>query len=248
MPRPAEVHLLFDRTVTPGITADHFEPGWLQAQQRIVGTAKGRGTVHFFREGPAVWVLRRYLRGGWAGRFNREAYLWWGIERTRPWREWHLLAELIAKGLPVPRPIAARVTRSGWCYRGDLITERLEGTTPLGEFLASGPLAGEEWTKVGTLLARFHACGVRHDDINVSNLLRDERGAYHLIDFDKAEIVPAGAWQERNLARFRRSIEKLRRRNPGVWFTDADWMAVREGYRAGPGLADAGAGLGKTRR
>jgi 3-deoxy-D-manno-octulosonic acid kinase len=233
MPRPAEVHLLFDRLATPGITTDHFEPEWLRAQQRVVGTAKGRGTVYFFRAGEAVWVLRRYLRGGWVGRFNRDAYLWSGLEQTRPWREWRLLTALRAKGLPVPRVIAARVRRSGMFYRGDLITERVEGTSPLGALLTAGAMPREEWAQVGGLLARFHAHGVRHDDINVSNVLRDGRGVYHLIDFDKAEIVPAGAWQEQNLARFRRSIEKLQRRNPASCFVEADWVALREGYRKG---------------
>lgn len=231
MSRPAEVHLLFDRAATPGITADHFEPGWLEAQGAVLGTARGRGTVYFFRAGEAVWVLRRYRRGGWVGRFNRDSYLWTGLEQSRPWREWRLLADLCAKGLPVPRPIAARVARTGLLYRGDLITERLEGTTPLGALLAAGALPREEWTKIGALLARFHAHGVRHDDINVSNVLRDERGGYHLIDFDKVEVAPAGAWQEQNLARFRRSIVKLQRRNPAVSFTGPDWVSLREGYR-----------------
>ncbi|AOS44855.1 3-deoxy-D-manno-octulosonic acid kinase [Lacunisphaera limnophila] len=230
---PRDVQLLFDRAATPGITADHFEPEWLQRQQLVVDTAKGRGTVYFFRAGPAVWVLRRYRRGGWMGRVNRDAYWWQGLEQTRPWREWRLLAELRAKGLPVPRPIAARVTRSGLVYHGDLITERIEGATPLGALLAAGALPREEWGKVGALLARFQAEGVRHDDINVSNVLRDGRGAYHLIDFDKALIAPPGAWQERNLARFRRSIEKLQRRQPAVGFTAADWAAVRAGYQTG---------------
>lgn len=235
MSRPAEVFLLSDPAVTPEITENHFEPAWLERQQAILGTAKGRGTVYFFRAGAAVWVLRRYLRGGWVGRFNRESYLWQGIEQTRPWREWRLLTALRAKGLPVPRPIAARVQRSGLFYRGDLITERLEATTALGELMTAGALTPDDWHRVGALLARFQAHGVRHDDINVSNVLCDKHGMYHLIDFDKAEIVPAGGWQARNLARFHRSIEKLQRRNPAVVFGEADRAALREGYRAQSG-------------
>ena len=117
-------------------------------------------------------------------------------------------------------------------YRGDLITERIEPAASLGALMVANAVSREDWIKVGVLLAQFHAQGVRHDDINVSNVLRDEHGRYHLIDFDKAWIEPAGAWQERNLARFRRSIEKLRGRNPGVVFEEADWAAVMEGYRA----------------
>jgi 3-deoxy-D-manno-octulosonic acid kinase len=118
-------HLVLDPAMAPAVTEDHFEPDWLLRQQLVTGTAKGRGTVYFFRAGPATWVLRRYLRGGWMGRFNRERYAWLGLEHSRPWREWRLLTDLRARGLPVPRPIAARVKRAGLVYRGDLITERI---------------------------------------------------------------------------------------------------------------------------
>jgi 3-deoxy-D-manno-octulosonic acid kinase len=224
-------HLWFDPAMAPAVTENHFDPDWLQRQQLVTGAAKGRGTVYFFRVGPATWVLRRYLRGGWMGRFNRGAYAWFGLERSRPWREWRLLAELRAKGLPVPRPIAARVRRSGMVYGGDLITERIEPAAALAALMVAKALDQDDWRKIGALLARFHEHGVRHDDINVSNMLRDEQGRYHLIDFDNARIEPAGAWQERNLARFRRSIDKLRRRNPAAAFQDSDWAAVMAGYR-----------------
>ncbi len=231
MSLPSSVHLLVDPATLPAATEDHFDPEWLNRQQLVVGTAKGRGTVYFFRAGPATWVLRRYWRGGWIGRFNRERYLWRGLEATRPWREWRLLAALRAQGLPVPRPIAARVRRSGLTYRGDLITERIEPAVPFGALLAAGVVAREDWVKVGRLLAQFQAHGVRHDDINVSNVLRDEHGRYHLIDFDKAKLARDGGWKERNLARFQRSIEKLRTRNPAVVFGPAEWDALLDGYR-----------------
>lgn len=232
MPRLAEDFLLFDREMVPELTSDHFEPDWLHGRKAIIATAQGRGTVFFARMGEAVWTLRRYLRGGWMARFNRERYLWLGLHNSRPWREWHLLAALHEKGLPVPRPIAARVRRTGLVYRGDLITERIEAATSLGALMKDNALTLQDWQRVGALLASFHEHGVRHDDINVSNILRDAQGRYHLIDFDKAWIAPAGVWRVRSLARLRRSIDKLRRRHPACAFAAADWNALLEGYDA----------------
>ena len=40
------------------------------------------------------WVLRHYQRGGWAAKLSDDAYLYTGAERTRPFREWRLLAQL----------------------------------------------------------------------------------------------------------------------------------------------------------
>jgi 3-deoxy-D-manno-octulosonic acid kinase len=237
MPRLAEAFLLFDRSASPGLTEEHFELEWWKRQSAIVGSAQGRGTVFFAQMGARVWALRRYLRGGWMGRINRERYLWPGLSNSRPWREWHLLAELRERGLPVPRPIAARVQRRGLVYRGDLITERIESSTPLCQLIRAGRVTTEDWRGVGALLARFHRHGVRHDDINVSNVLRDEHGVFHLIDFDKAQIVPAGAWLVANLARFRRSIEKLLQR-AGRDFDPADWETLMDGYGADAALRD----------
>ena len=42
--------------------------------------------------------------------------------------------------LPVPRPIAARYTRSGLAYRADLITEELPSRLTLAQALAARPL------------------------------------------------------------------------------------------------------------
>lgn len=232
MPRSAEAFLLFDQKTEPELTEDHFKPEWWQRRKAIVDSAQGRGTVFFTQVGDTVWALRRYLRGGWMARFNRECYFWPGLKNSRPWREWHLLTTLRERGLPVPRPIGARVVRSGLVYTGDLITERIEASMPLGALLKQGRVTTGDWRCIGELLERFHRHGVRHDDINVSNVLRDAQGRFYLIDFDKAKIVEAGGWQAANLARFRRSIDKLGQREANCCFADEDWNALLSGYRA----------------
>lgn len=210
----------------------HFDPAWWCRQGAQVGTASGRGRVYFVRADEQVWALRHYRRGGWIARFIADSYLWPGLERTRPWREWHVLRKLRELGLPVPEPVAARVTRYGFVYRGDLITRRIEGAVTLACVLQTRSLPADDWARIGGLLRRFQDVGLRHDDINVSNILVDADGSFHLIDFDKACIVKQGAWRRQNLARFHRSLQKHLNRNPRFAFNAAAWDAVLESYNA----------------
>jgi len=226
-------HVLHDPDAMSHPRAELFTPAYWQTVDRVEGRAQGRGgSVVFVRGGKdgEAWALRHYRRGGQLGRVVRDSYLWLGLAAARPWREFRLTAELRAKGLPVPRPVAAYVERRGLAYRGDLITARIAGAEPLADLLAAGVLPAAQWAALGKMLRRFHASGVRHDDINARNILRDGKGAFHLIDFDKARLLPLGAWQAQNLARFRRSLEKFKSASPGFHFEDADWAALLTGY------------------
>jgi 3-deoxy-D-manno-octulosonic acid kinase len=227
--------ILRDASQHAAIGNDHFNPEWWRRQGAAIGVANGRGKVHFVQAGEEVWAIRHNLRGGWMARISSDCYLWSGLERTRPWREWRVLRQLWDLGLPVPLPVAARVVRCGAFYRGDLITRRIEQTVTLGQVLHERPLPPEDWRRIGSLLRRFQEVGLRHDDINVSNLLVDAEGTFHLIDFDKACIAAPGAWCGHNLARFRRSLQKQLNRNPRFAFNDAAWDAVLESY-ADPSL------------
>ncbi len=231
--RSGRVFVLHDEPAPASITPDHFEPAWWRLRGATLGTASGRGTVMFVRPPGAtpVWVLRHYHRGGWIARFSRDRYVWTGLEATRPWREWRLTRRLRELDLPVPTPIAARVVRHGLTYAGDLLTQRIENAATLASILRARALPADAWSELGALLRRFHDAGVRHDDINVSNILLGIDGRFHVIDFDKAAIVRPGAWREHNLSRFRRSLEKHRALAPAFAFTPADWTALQSGYR-----------------
>jgi 3-deoxy-D-manno-octulosonic acid kinase len=225
--------VLHDPAALPQPHVGIFDPAHWEAAGAIVGRAQGRGSVAFVRGGQhdQVWALRHYRRGGWVGRIVADRYLWLGLVHTRPWREFRLTRELHDKGLPVPLPVAAHVERGGLLYRGDLITQRIEGAQPLADLLVAGPLPPAHWTQLGRVLKRFHAAGVRHDDINARNVLRDARGAFHVIDFDKAQLLPSGAWQAQNLARFQRSLEKFKAASPAFHFAQPEWQALLAGYK-----------------
>lgn len=225
------------------LTDECFEASWWRQRNAVVGTARGRGTVYFVQRAEDQWALRHYWRGGWTARCNRDQYLWTGLESCRPWRELKLLTILHGAGLPVPKPIGARVIRSRFGYSGDLLTEVLPATKPLHTLLRSEGMSAPDWVALGALLRRFHAHDVRHEDLNVGNILRDEHGAFYLLDFDKACLTMPGSWSGRTLRRLHRSLEKCGRRYPMFKFAPADWEALRAGYGAPAAAGEQGADL-----
>src|SRR5690606_26182180 len=122
------------------------------------------------------WVLRPYRRGGLVARLSEARYLWTGLERTRAFRELRLTADLHARGLPVPRPVAADVTRHGLTYSAALITVRLPGARALASLLENGEADDDLLQRVGATIRRFHDVGLDHVDLDARNLLVDEGG------------------------------------------------------------------------
>ena len=217
--------ILYDDTLVSHADAALFAP---PARTAAVG---GRGAAWIVpgSEG-GEWVLRHYRRGGLPAKLLDDTYLWTGLGYTRPWREWHFLAEMHALGLPVPRPVAARVLRSGIAYRGDLITRRIPKAHSLAELLAQGAVASVPWQVIGSCIRRFHEAGVWHPDLNAHNILVDETGGAWLIDFDRGEHHRRSgdaAWKHRNLARLQRSLCKSDLTDAVI---AAGWAALLDGY------------------
>lgn len=214
--------------------ASLFDRETLIAQGRLVEASGGRGSVSFIRLDGLELVLRRYLRGGLAARVSRDRYLWLGEAHTRAFRELRLLAALVGLGLPVPRPVAARYNRSGLGYRGELVTERLPGASPLAARWLAGEATDEDWALAGRCIRRFHDAGVQHADLNANNIMLDGRGGAWLLDFDRGRIQRPGPWREQVLARLARSLEKI---GTGAGRGDewrARFAALKRAHDAGP--------------
>lgn len=209
---------------------DWFEPAWWQARGQAVPADTGRGTTWFVGDPGAQWVLRHYWRGGRVARWIADRYLWFGLERTRPFIEFRLTLRAHALDLPVPRPVAARVLRAGLTYIGDLITERLPAV-PCSSLMAKGMLDAAGWRAAGVCIARCHGAGLDHADLTLNNLLLGRDGTAHVIDLDRAVLRAPGRWAAANLARLRRSLVKL---TPGWTAADRDaaWREFMAGYSA----------------
>lgn len=209
--------------VCVSVAAHPAQPAWFEPDHWGARAAPvevgGRGAAWFIDSGRGRWVLRRYRRGGLVARVSQDRYLFTGEQRVRSVAEFRLLARLRALGLPVPAPVAAMYVRRAGMYRAALLIERIENVRPLSAWLVQEAPAGM-WDMVGRTLARFHAAGVDHADLNANNILVADQAVW-LIDFDRGQLRAAdGAWRQGNLDRLQRSLQKL-----GGIAADAVWRS-----------------------
>jgi 3-deoxy-D-manno-octulosonic acid kinase len=223
--------ILYDAARLRKPDAAMFDREYWKARGLLEEFAGGRGSVSVLHATEGDWVLRHYRRGGLAARMSADRYLWTGTNATRSFREWRLLAELVRRGLPVPAPIAAGYERSGATYTADIITARLSGARTLAQTIETQSLESAMWAHIGRTIARFHASGVHHADLNANNIML-AGGDVYLLDFDRGRIRARGGWEAAVIARLRRSLDKVKTQRPNVQFTDADWNALTQPLRA----------------
>ncbi len=171
----------------------------------------GRGEAQYVTTAFGQAVLRHYRRGGRIAWLLKDRYWWPGqVEHTRAYQEFQLTEMLFSLGLPVPKPLAARVIRDRFWYRSDLLTKRIMDTMTLAESIKQTGFSGQPWHSIMTCIARFHAAGINHADLNAHNVLIDSAGNVFLIDFDRSKRADSfGHFAPKNLARFLRSLNKL---------------------------------------
>ena len=220
------------RINTPG--AHCFDPDYWSGHADVLPVPGGRARVLRIVQPGQDWILRHFHRGGWMGAITADRYLWTGLARSRPWREWHLLYDLYRAGFPVPRPIAARVQRiQRWWYRADLISEWVDGE-PLSVILRRAVVPQRLWYRIGVQIRRFHRAGIYHADLNLDNILIEPDQRVCLLDFDKSgRRPPRASWQHANLRRLQRSLLKAQVRTPDLAFSAGDWDELLSGYAEG---------------
>lgn len=223
--------MVFDAGLPDGPTRDWFDPAWWAGKITLDTAGGGRGGVAFLDTPVGPCVLRHYRRGGLVAPLLGDRYVWNGRIRSRGFAEFSLLAELRQRGLPVPAPITARYVRRGLYYTADLITRTIENARTLAEIIASRDFDSALAAQVGALVARFHAAGVDHADLNAHNILVADAKLW-LIDFDRGEIRATGtAWKLANLARLKRSLLKVGACDHDEALLDREiWAPLMRGY------------------
>ncbi len=222
-------HLMLAASDRETPIAGWFAAGdWRRAGAVALETS-GRGEVLIVARGDETWVLRHYRRGGLVARFIDDHYLWLGAERARAFREWRLLRELRAAGLPVPHPVAAHVYRTGFIYTADIITSYLPDTHKLSWFIEQGRVPSACWRRIGSMIRAVHDNGVDHPDLTAHNVLLDDAGKCFLVDFDNAKRKPLGDWRRLGMQRFNRSLRKVALET-GTDFDSSTWGEIEAGY------------------
>ena len=208
------------------INEDFFEVNkWLQNQSTDV-TDSGRGETIFFEYQNLKCVLKHYYRGGILGHFIRDRYLWTGIDGSRSIREFRRLEKLSAMGLPVPKPIGARVKKSGATYTADLITIEIENSKTLSELIIDDDVDNNVWKSIGKCLHLFNNKEIYHPDLNTNNILIDDELNVYLIDFDTSSRLHQKISSKRStLDRFHRSLKKTFK-NSNKKFLESDWNII----------------------
>ena len=208
------------------IDEDFFEANkWLQNESADV-TDSGRGETIFFEHQNLKCVLKHYYRGGMLGRYIRDRYLWTGIDGSRSIREFRRLKKLSSMGLPVPKPVGARVKKSGATYTADLISIEIENSKTLSELIVDDDVDRNIWEAVGQCLHLFNNKEIYHPDLNTNNILIDDELNVYLIDFDtSSRLHPKISSKRSTLDRFHRSLKKTYKKRNKT-FSESDWNII----------------------
>lgn len=218
--------------LTESVTEHWFEPDFWRNQGKIKGHATGRGTTYFINHNHRELVLRHYRRGGLMGKLIADQYLFTGWRHSRALREADLLLHMATLGLPVPQPIAARVSRQGLFCRADIIIEKIANATDVHQLLLSTPLSQQQWQGIGQAIALMHQAQVYHHDLNIHNIMLDSSDKVWLIDFDKCQIQQGNKWKQANLARLLRSLHKEKDKHASYHFNLSHWQSLLAGYNS----------------
>ena len=151
--------------------------------------------------------------------------------KSRAMSEFTVLAKLYRRGLPVPRPCAARMVRSNLVYRADIILSLVKNSLDLVAVLKDRALTKDEWKMVGKTIRRFHDAGLYHADLNSHNILLDSDGKVWLIDFDKCHFREPNTWTRENMDRLLRSFRKEKGLHPDFHWQESDWRILLNSYK-----------------
>lgn len=164
-------------------------------------------------------IVKHYEHGGLFRKITRDIFL----GNSRPFRELAVLEVASQKGIPVPEVLAARVDRIfGPFYKGEIVYKEIPDSANLLEYLKrlnERPMGERISLKrkiinsLAQAIKKMHISGIYHADLNVKNVLIQNRGEaprIYLVDFDCSKIKKNLFLRVRikNLARFHRSCEK----------------------------------------
>lgn len=185
-------------------------------------------------------VVRHNRHGGLLAGLTGDRFL----PPTRAPHELDVARRLAEAGVPTPDVVAIAVYAAGAFRRSDTVTREVAPARDLAAALVAGDHDERATALAATarLVAALSAAGARHHDLNVKNVLLEERaeGMRALVlDVDRVTFeTPAAVAVERNLARLLRSARKWRDRY-GARVSDGELAALSAAARLAGASAEA---------
>lgn len=243
----AGVRLLVRSSLVGPLAARAFaeaEPArWGVVVRRLAGGRRPHPVVQI-PGCPDPLVVKALVRGGLLGALLPDLF-----SPGRAYAELLVAATLERAGVPV-LPLAGAVLRLPFGALGPariaVVSPYLEGARDFVDWLAARPRGVERQKTLGAAgaaVARMHAAGVVHRDLNLKNLLVGPDGGVWILDLGPSRLSAAAAGRRAaNLARLYRSALKLKLA-PGL-LGARDLVAFRGGYRGAAAAPDAPATRG----
>ncbi|EKO3486910.1 3-deoxy-D-manno-octulosonic acid kinase [Vibrio fluvialis] len=208
-----------------------FDADFWQRQDKVLGSASGRGTTWFVNGHYCACALRHYHRGGLFGKLVKDHYWFSKWESTRSYQEFQLLIQLRQAGVNVPRPIAARAIKQTFCYQADLLSERIPNAQDLVNVLQKRSLTPEIYHNIGYEIRKMHDAQINHTDLNIHNILLDKQNKIWIIDFDKCFQQNGDSWKDSNILRLKRSFAKEREKKK-IHYSSQNMSQLLVGYKS----------------
>lgn len=206
------LHLLFD--------IEHIKKS---ASEIFVAGGRGSSFLYTTASGEKL-VYRHYMRGGFVGRFIKDLFFLWAKDSHRAYNEMLLLDYMQKKSLPVPKALISR-ERKCFCFiKQDLIQEQIENTQNLCQILCKRSLSYSNYQDIIKTIMRLYKANVVHTDLNIKNILIDDKDMIYIIDFDKCYIKNNINKNDLNnmFMRLLRSFEKERYLHIDSFYYDKD--------------------------
>ena len=224
-----KLRIVFDDSLIHDDVEACFDAQYWKAQNKVIGSAQGRGTTWFVQLDEIEGALRHYRRGGLFGKIVSDHYIFTGWNKTRSLAEFHLLQTLNQAGVNVPKPVAAIAKKRMFCYQADLLSEKIPNAQDLVSVLQQRTLTPDEYSAIAEQIKKMHQAQVNHTDLNIHNILLDKQSKAWLIDFDKCYQQSGEDWKEGNLQRLLRSFNKELNKRQIKW-QQRDWELLINAY------------------
>tara|TARA_B110000008_G_scaffold43690_1_gene41336 strand:+ start:1099 stop:1782 length:684 start_codon:yes stop_codon:yes gene_type:complete len=203
------IYIQYDSNVFDNFSDKLFNVDYITKERLIKSEIYGRGKTYDIKLDGKEFILKHYIRGGFASKISYDNYVFDSIASTRSVKEYNLLNNLFIKELPVPKPAALQVIRGRFTYTCDLITCKIKNIGTLHDFIMNKKMTSELWNSLELTLEKFFKENVYHSDLNAKNIIIDKKNKFYLVDFDNSYFFYEKKLFSKSIARLERSLSKL---------------------------------------